>query len=86
VTRVPGASYSSEVPFLDGVDDVARRGQNRGSRALKVVACPVIVGWRRFNLKKHSRAHGAAQEDTVMTGIESREPSVTNFTSADKTF
>jgi hypothetical protein len=49
------------------------------------VACPVIVGGRRLDFKKHSRTHGAAQENSLMTGVQPRKPPVTNVTATHKT-
>jgi hypothetical protein len=59
--------------------------KDSGPSSLKVVARPVIVRGRRFNLKKHPRTHGAAQEYRLMAGIQPRKPSVTNVAATDKT-
>jgi hypothetical protein len=63
----------------------ACRLKDSGPSALKVVARPVIVGGRLFNLKEHPGTHGATQEYRLMAGIQPRKPSITNVTATDKT-
>jgi hypothetical protein len=52
---------------------------------LKVVARPVIVGWRLFNLKEHLGTRSAAKKERSATGVHARKPSFAHISPADKT-